>query len=219
MAYPAQPSTFVLNTPLSLYFFEGDELLQTDGYSFLVALITTMADAARSVGYAIDLPQPVGTLTWDMRLLRAIQASARGLRAPAAYLEVVDADVAAGTISAGTVAVALWLAYRQQRLVGSNYVYGRGTPEGINILEGSTLPSMGTAIADSGNVSFGLQTSTVPRAAQPRPLPLRERSTAGSALLALGFVASLAIVAGLAMSTVPSRKNPSRRRRRVAKTA
>ena len=232
--YPADRSDFTRNTPLSAYFFVGDELWQTNGFALLndftgevrdrLLARFALRDADGTPITAADVPsESAGGFVWNAQMLRVLFAAAQALRAPASVLDQIVAGLRAGTVSPASVAAMLWVTYTNQsqdvrngRATGT-INYGFGSPADVNIPEGSVLPAFGTTIAAGPSEWTGVTRRTVPRAEQPRALPVLVRPTSTSFLVAFGLFAVVATVGALAMSTVksrPTRRNPSRKRRR-----
>jgi len=225
MAFPAPPN-WNSSAPLSAYFFEGDRIKQTDGFSFLFSLTTairtmlatlTLRDSNGVRIVESEIPSPnESSYVWDQPMLRLLWAAASALRAPREYLESIAVDAAAMSISAETLQVAIWVTYTNQRETTARgrttTSYGFGSPGDVKMSTDTRLPQFGVPITRGPGVTqTGLTIEIVPEAEQPAAIVPHVRETSTSFWVAMGFAATIAVVAALAMSTVPSR--PVRKKR------
>lgn len=237
MAFPYEPSDFRSNQQLATYFFLGDEVWQTDGFSLLLEITSQVAELLTSnalrdpQGMAITITDvPAGaTLSWDTQMLRLIYAAAAALRVEQAWLDQIASDISANAVSVGTVQTGIWLAYVQKVDVRQDgrirTQYGTGTPAQVRVAENSVLPVFGAQIA-MGPAVGSLTKARVPQNLQPPAMPPAQRAGVGSAAVAIGFFSVVAIAGIVLISRVPTvthkpqkaRKNPSKRRKNKRST-
>lgn len=231
MSYPYDPSNFRSNAPFATFFFIGDELFQTDGFSLLNTVISTifaalptnpMRDPAGTPITDADSRASSDSLAWDASFLRVVYAAAQAFRLPQSDLDVITADIANGSVSVRTTQIAIWISEIAPREVRVNgrlvQQYGAGSPDEVRIPENTVLPQFGLPL--TAGTYFGPPARLlVPRATQPPALQPTTRVGTGSPLVALAFVGAVAVAGIFLISNVRTveqkrRRNPTKKSKR-----
>ena len=184
---------------------------QTNGWNFLVDLQTELKaqlqatpaatwDGTTVDGSYIPVNDPSNSVNtgWDYALMQALYAVASSNGAPQDALASVQSDAAAQTISARTLATAIWVAeYNRGYTQSGQTVYGQGSVNEISIPQGTILPQFGVVppVSTAGTV-VGLDCHTVSGlAVSPQGNPISSVAVIG--LLLAGLVAVVSLTSNL----------------------
>lgn len=227
MAYP-EPSDWNSNNERAAYFFEGNRLLQTEGFSFLNDLFSEIRQMQASIPMTdwsgqrlAPLPLFGDVLSWDAETLRILDAAARALRVEDRYAQSIQNDARSSSISVDTLRTAIWVAYlnQRQRMVDgrdAGIQYGIGSPASAEIPQSTILPRFGVRLPAMRFWRTGLSVDVVDPSARPPMVPDRVQTGTGNFWIAAGFFAVIAVGAAISMINVPkgTRSVANKRKRR-----
>jgi hypothetical protein len=229
--YP-DPSDWTSGASNSAWFYDlgsgRQSICQTNGWNFLLTLESDLYARLASPLLSFDGttvsasdvsvidPSNPSAGAWSTNLLRALYAVAARDGAPASYLQAISADAASMSISASTLAVAIWIERGRSIDSAGNEVFGVGSPADIRIPDGAMLPTWGVAPARPAQISVGFDCSmqippdaVIPAATSVIPFQM-------DAILVLVVIGVVIVGAAMVASKIPVRplRNPRTRRRR-----
>jgi len=205
----------------SAWVVRSEHVCATSGWDLLFGLQLQLHDRVAAGmfrdwdGRVVTAPQPndptqVAT-GWDDQLLRVLYGVASADRAPASYLAAIRSDAASRSISAQTLAVAVWVAYYNSGYVAGSGEprYGIGSPAEIGIPAGTQLPTYGAVppippSERTGGFNLGMDCSTP---ATPDTLGgLGVQPFQFNPLVVFGLLIGAVVVTGLLVKEVPVKR-------------